>query len=100
MFVGQNVRVGMNKQITIDCGPLIDSTEVTNLMIKWLHNGIPLSNGSVPNVVVSQNERQCIITAAALPAGGQVGNGGNYTCEVCNDLNSCSSNTSIVDVCG
>ena len=100
MFVGENVKVEMSKQIIIDCGPLIDATEVTNLMIKWLHNNNPLSNGSVPNVVISQDERQCIITESVLPVGGQLGNGGNYTCEVCNDLNTCMSNSTIIDVCG
>ena len=100
ILVGQNVRVEVNKQIIIDCGPLIDSTEVTNVMINWIHNTIPLVNGSTPNVVISQNGRQCIITGTLLPAGGLLGNGGNYTCEVCSDLSTCMSNSTIIDVCG
>ena len=100
IFVGENVKVGMGKQIIMDCGPLIDATEVTIEMINWIHNANPLSNGTVPNVVISQDERQCIITASLLAAGGQLGNAGNYTCEVCSDLNTCMSNSSIVDVCG
>ena len=100
IFVGQNVTVGVDKWIIIDCGPLIDSTEVTNVMINWIHNTIPLVNGSAPNVVISQNGRQCIITGTLLAAGGQLGNGGNFTCEVCSDLNTCMSNSSIIDVCG
>ena len=100
ILVGQNVRVGVDKRIIVDCGPLIDSIEATNVMINWIHNTIPLVNGSTPNVVISQDERQCIITRTLLPAGGQLGNGGNYTCEVCNNLNTCMSNSTIIDVCG
>ena len=100
VLVGQNVGVEVNKQIIIDCGPLIDSIEVTNVMINWIHNTIPLVNGSTPNVVISQNGRQCIITRTLLAVGGQYGDGGNYTCEVCSDLNTCMSNSTIIDVCG
>ena len=100
IFVGENVKVGVGKQIIMDCGPLIDATEVTIEMINWIHNANPLSNESAPNVVISQDTRQCIITETSLSFGGQLGNGGNYTCEVCSDLNTCMSNSSIIDVCG
>ena len=98
--IGLNIKLGTDEQIVIDCGPLIDATEVTNVMVNWIHNSNPLSNGSVHNIVISQNERQCIINGTVLAVGGQLGNGGNYTCEVCSDFNICTSNSSIIDVCG
>ena len=73
---------------------------MANLMINWIHNDFPISNGSVPNVVISQNKRQCLITGTLLAVGGQLGNGGNYTCEICSDQDTCMSNSSIIDVCG
>ena len=101
IFVGQNIRVEVNKQIIIDCGPLIDATEVTNITkINWIYNNNPLSNISTPNVLISQDERQCIITGTLLGVGGQLGNSGDYTCEVCSDLNTCMSNSSFIAVCG
>ena len=100
IFIGEDVKVGMGQQVIINCGPLINATEVTNLMINWIHNGNPLSNGTTTSVVISQNERKCIIVEALLPIGGHLGNGGNYTCEVCSDLNTCMSNSTIIDVCG
>ena len=100
VFVGLNVKVGVGKQVIINCEPLIDRAEMTNLMITWIHNDIPISNGSTPNVVISEDKRQCIITETSVSEGGQLGNGGNYTCEICGDRDTCISNSTIIDVCG
>ena len=98
--IGQNIKLEIDERVIIDCGPLIDAIEVTNVTINWIHNSLLLPNVLVPNVVISQDERQCIITETLWAAGGQLGNGGNYTCKVCSDLNTCMSNSTIIDACG
>ena len=100
VVIGQDIKLGTGERVIIDCGLLIDNSEVPHLSVNWYHNKLSLSNGSVPDVVISQNRRQCIITETAVPSGGQLGNGGTYTCEVCNDLNTCRSNSTTIDVCG
>ena len=100
LVVGHDVKLGAGERVIIDCGPLIDATEVTDSNVNWYHNGLGLSSGSVPHVVLSQDRRLCIITETALPVGGQLGNSGNYTCEVCYNMSTCRSNSSIIDVCG
>ena len=98
--IGQNIKLETDERVIIDCGPLIDAIEVKNVTINWIHNSLLLPNVLVPNVVISQDERQCIIIETLWAAGGQLGNGGNYTCEVCSDLNTCMSNSTIIDACG
>ena len=98
--IGQNIKLGTDKRIVIDCGPLIDTTDLRISKINWIYNSLLLPNVSTPNVVISQDKRQCIINGTVLAVGGQLGNGGNYTCEVCSNLNTCMSNSSIIDVCG
>ena len=100
LVVGQDVKLGTAERVIIDCGPLIDTTEVAEPGINWYHNVNKLLSGSVPHVVISEDNRLCIITETILPAGGQLGNGGNYTCEVCYNMSTCRSNSSIIDVCG
>ena len=100
MVIGQDFILGTGERVIIDCGLLIDTSEVSDPNVNWYHNKLSLSNGSVPDVVISQNRRQCIITETAVPIGGQLGNGGTYICEVCNNLNTCRSNSTTIDVCG
>ena len=98
--IGQNIKLGTDEQIIINCGPLIDATKMTNRMVNWTHDSNPLSNGSVPDVVISQDERRCILNETVLAVGSQLGNSGNYTCEVCSDQNTCMSSSTIIDICG
>ena len=102
VVVGDNVIVGVGERIVMDCGPLIDATGVSNPMINWFHDGIKLSNksGSGINVVISQDERLCIIIRTSLTVGGQIAIGGSYTCEVCSNSSACNNRSTIVDVCG
>ena len=99
-IIGQNFKLGTDEQVIIDCGPLIDSTTVPIPNVQWYFNNLSLLNESTPNVVISQDKRHCIITETLLPVGGQLGNGGNYTCEVCNDISTCMSNSTIIAICG
>ena len=100
VVIGQDVILGTGERVIIDCGLLIDDSELSDLNVNWYHNTLSLSNGSVPDIVISQDRRLCIITETAVPIGGQLGNGGTYTCEVCNNLNTCRSNSTTIDVCG
>ena len=100
VVIGQDIKLGPGERVVIDCGLLIDASEVSDLNVNWYHNKLSLSNGSVPDVVISQDRSQCIITETVVPSGGQLGNGGIYTCEVCNNLNTCRSNSTTIDVCG
>ena len=100
LVVGQDVALGTGERVIIDCGPLIDATEVAEPNVNWYHNENKLSSGSVLNVVISQDNRLCTITETVLDAGGKLGNGGNYACEVCHNMSTCRSNSTIIDVCG
>ena len=100
LIIGESIKVEVDEQIIIDCGPHIKATGVHNPNITWYLNGVKLVNESTPNVLISQDEKLCIITETSLSFGGQLGNAGNYTCKVCSNLNTCMSNSSIIDVCG
>ena len=102
--IGQNIKVETGEQVFVDCGPLIDDNEDANSKVTWYLDGFQISNGSRLNVIISQDVRLCIITNTLLSDGGELGNGGNYTCEVCSDFSSdrsrCLNGSSTVDVCG
>ena len=105
MSVGEPVTVGEDIRVTIDCSPLIDQTiagGIPNPTISWFKDGDPLTNGSAPNVEISEDGRLCIITDTLLAVGGQLGNDGNYTCQVCADTNvaNCKNRTTCNAVCG
>ena len=100
MIIGQNVKVEVDKQINIDCGPLIDATNITDFDITWYRNGLELSNSSGIQVVLSQDKRLCIISKTSLSTGTRPGNSGEYKCEVCTNLNTCRSNFTRIDICG
>ena len=100
LVVGQDVKLGTGKRVIIDCGPLIDASEVAEPIVNWYHNENELTSGSVLNVVMSQDNRLCTITETVLDTGGQLGNGGIYTCEVCHNMSTCRSNSTIIDICG
>ena len=97
MPIGQSVTLEKNKHLIIDCGSLINDT-VTD--VAWYKDGLRITNGSAINVIISENERQCIITEASLAIGSESGNNGNYTCEVCSDPSTCITRTTPVHVCG
>ena len=86
-------------EVNIDCGQQID--DVIGV-ITWFKNGIILTNESERNIVISEDERQCIISATSLAVGGESGTSGNYTCRVCaGDGNvDCLVNSSRQIVCG
>ena len=100
--VGQDIIVGEGVQVTTDCTQLINdvtNSGVRNLTVNWYKDGVNLATRSAPNVVLSNNDKFCIITSTSLPVGGQNGTSGNYTCEVCNTAN-CTSKMSTHTVCG
>ena len=97
--VGESIKVGVVERVFIDCGPLIDATDGDS-NVTWYYNGRKLTNGTVPNVVVSQDKKQSIILVSSLAVDEHPGNSGNYTCEVCSDINTCTTHTSTADVCG
>ena len=87
-------------ELTIDCGSLIDAAGIPNPIIRWYKNDVLLTNGSVINVVISQDQRLSIITGTLMAAGGQLGTEGIYTCEVCN-ATFCAFRSSIAaEICG
>lgn len=94
-----NVTTKPGIDLTIDCGPLIDAAGITNAVIRWYKNDVPLSNGSEINVVISENERELIINETLVAVGGQLGTEGVYTCEVCNG-SLCFRNSITTEICG
>ena len=101
--IGETISVGVQVHATIDCGPLIDNATThgfSNPTVKWYKDGLRLSNGSAANVLLSEDDRLCIISSTLTAVGGQVGNDGNYTCEVCDNGNACISEHTILYVCG
>ena len=102
MLVGEPVTVGDDVRVTIDCSPLIDDAidnGIPNPTVTWFKDGAELSNAYVPKVEISADKRFCIITDTLLAVGGQFGNAGQYTCEVC-DGTICMNKTSRLFVCG
>ena len=95
---GENVKVGVDYKVYIDCGPKIDAAGPN---VTWYYNGLELLNGSIANVILSQDKRQCIIINTLYDIEDQLSNSGNFTCEVCSDLNNtCVNHSSIVNICG
>ena len=86
VFVGEPVTVREDVRVTINCSNVIQQARdagFTNPNITWYKDGFVLTNATAPNVVISEDKTLCIITDTLLAVGGQVGNDGNYTCEVC-----------------
>lgn len=102
VFVGEPVVVGEDIQVTVDCSPLINvvvNNGISNTIVTWYKDGAQLTNGSAVNVVISADNKLCIITDTLLTVGGQFGTDGNYTCEICN-RSTCMQNATLLDVCG
>ena len=102
---GEDATVKLGVQITVDCKQLIDDLKdkgELNPTIIWTKDGLILANGTVPNVFISEDMRLVIVTRVAFATGGEVGNDGNYTCNVCssNDTDDCERETSCLKVCG
>ena len=91
--------MGVNEQVIIDCGPLIDSAESPSPTVNWYLNGVDLSLVSRQNVVISRDGRFCTIITSSVVSD-LTGNSENYTCEVCSDLNTCISRTTTAEFCG
>ena len=106
VFVGESVSVRQYVQVTIDCSQLVDgvldNTGVSNPTISWYKDGLIITNGSQRNVLISADNRLCVITDTLMAIGGQLGTDGNYTCQVCSDsmMVNCTSNETIATVCG
>jgi len=99
---GDPVRVREDVRVTINCSNLIDqaiNAGFLNPTISWTKDGVPLTNGSQPSVVISADNRLCIITNTLMGVGGQLGNDGSYSCEVCTGVN-CTINESCLAICG
>ena len=104
VFVGEPVVVGEDVRVTIDCSRLIDEAiaiGIPNPTVTWFRYGNELTNATVTNVEISADMRLCIITDTILPVGGQLGNEGNYSCQVCEDVTeNCRNKTTCSAVCG
>ena len=105
VFVGEPVVVGQGVRVTIDCSRLIDEAiagGIPNPTVTWFRGGNELTNATVTYVEISADMRFCIITDTLLPAGGQLGNEGNYSCQVCADPTdqNCRIETTCNAVCG
>ena len=105
VFVGEPVVVGEDVRVTIDCSRLIDETIAGGIPIPtvtWFRNGNQLTNATVTNVQISADMRLCIITDTLLAVGGQLGNEGNYSCQVCANSTdpNCRNGTTCNAVCG
>ena len=105
MLAGENVTVRDDERVIIDCSEVIDRaimSGIPNPTVNWLKDGTVLEiNGSAPNVIISGDRRRLIITDTLLAVGGQLGNDGDYTCDVCKDFTSPNCNVSTpVCVCG
>ena len=101
IFVGEPVIVRQDVRVTIDCGQLINETidnGTANPVVTWCKDGREISNGSEINVIISADNRFCIITETLMAVGGQLGTDGNYTCKVC-DPSICKNDTSPVELC-
>jgi len=103
-YVGELVRVRENVRVTINCSELINraiNDGVPNPTVTWFKDGLALSNGSQLYVVISDDNRLCIIAYTFFLVGGQLGNGGSYTCEVCRNVTTnCMYSTTPVVLCG
>ena len=99
VFAGEPITVKQHVKVTIDCSPLIDPVVDTNPVITWYKGGNKLAYGTAPNVAISQDKKQCVISSTLLAVGGQIGTDGDYTCEVCNNI-TCTNDTSTLHVCG
>ena len=104
MLAGENVTVGDDQRVIIDCSEVIDQaimSGIPNPTVNWFRDGNMLSNGSVANVIISGDRRRLIITDTLLAVGGQIGNDGDYTCDVCTDFMdpNCSITTPVC-ICG
>ena len=105
VFAGEPVITTQLIRVTIDCGQLIDevvnTTGITNPNVTWFKDGAALlDNRSAINVIVSADQRFCVITDTLLAVGGQLGTDGNYSCEVCSTPTNCLRNDTYVAVCG
>ena len=104
VFIGEPVNVRDNERVTIDCSVTINEaimSGIPNPTVNWLKDGNTLVNGSAPNVVISGDRRRLIITDTLLAVGGQLGNSGNYTCDVCTDFMDPNCNmTTEACICG
>ena len=105
VLAGEPVIVSVDIRVIVDCGEVIDRaimSGIPNPTVNWLIDGIMLVNGSVPNVVISSDRRRLIIIDTLLAVGGgQTGNNGDYTCDVCIDFMDPNCNaTTPVCVCG
>ena len=105
VFVGEPVAVTEDARVTINCSLLIDqaiASGIPNSTISWFKDGDPLANGSAPNVEISEDGRLCIINDTLLAVGDQLGNDGDYTCQVCADATdaNCINRTTSIAVCG
>ena len=101
-LIGNTMSVGEHVHATIDCSQLINATiddGFPNPTVRWYKNGIRLSNGTAANVIISQDEKFCIISSTLIAVGGQLGTDGTYTCEVCDNV-TCKANRTILYVCG
>ena len=103
VFVGEPIIVNTEVQVTINCSPLIDeaiANGIPNPTVRWIKDGLELSNGSATNVEISADRRLVLISATAVSVGGQLGNDGSYTCDVCTDFMSPNCrNTTELPIC-
>ena len=99
--VGDDVIVNREGiQVIIYCTQLINNIGVQNPTVNWYKDGIAITDIFAVNVVISGDNRLCIITNTLLHGFYQVGTSGNYTCKVCDGTTNCISKKSTHVVCG
>ena len=99
--VGEDVIV--NREgigVIINCTQLINNIGVQNPTVNWYKDGVTITDGSAVNVIISNNNRLCIITNTILYNSRRAGTDGNYTCKVCDGTTNCISKNSTHAVCG
>jgi len=101
VFSGDSLRVREDVRVTINCSNLIDqaiNAGFPNPTVTWIKDGLPVTNATPSNVVISADNRFCIIDTL-MARGGQLGNDGNYSCEVCTGVN-CTIKETCLALCG
>jgi len=99
VFIGELLVIPEKAPAVIDCGRFFDNvtTEAEMTIINWYHDGHPLTNHSLPNVVLAADNKTVELVGTTTPA--IISNAGNYTCEVCPIDQACNERTTVVDLC-
>ena len=96
--VGEDKNVPPFVQLTISCSHLISVLVPYN--VTWSAHGDIVSNNSVSNSTINEDERHLIITSTLLTPEGQIGSRGIYACTICSNNGTCIERQSHFEICG